>query len=54
MNHLDLRTWTLFVDVVKNFLGNHQAEKYKKLVEKQLKSLQGIGTNMSIKVYFFT
>ena len=43
--------WTSFVDV-KNFLGNHQAENYKELVEKWLKHLQEIGTNMSIKVHF--
>ena len=32
--------WALFVDVEKNFLGNHQAENYKEFVEKLLKSLQ--------------
>ena len=44
--------WTSFVDVVKTFLGNHQAENFKKIMEKQLKSLQDIGTNMRIKVHF--
>ena len=37
------------VDVVKSFFGNHQAENYEELVENLLKSLQVIGTNMSIK-----
>ena len=36
----------------KNLLGNHQAENYKDLVEKLLKSLLGIGANMSLKVDF--
>lgn len=40
MNDLELCTWTLFVDVVKNFLGNRQAKNYKGLVEKLLKSLR--------------
>ena len=35
---IGLRAWTSFVDVVKNFLGNHRAENYKKLVEKNVKS----------------
>ena len=54
MNDSDLRTWSLLVDVVKNFLGNCRAENYKELVEKLLKNLQDIGTNTSIKVNFFT
>ena len=52
MNNLELRTWASFVDVVKNFLGHCRAENYKKLVEKLLKSLQDIGANMNIKIYF--
>ena len=52
MNDLELRAWTSFVDMVKNFLGNCQAKNYK-LVVKLLKSLQDIvGANVSIKVHF--
>ena len=36
---------------MKNFLGNHWGENYKELEEKLWKSLQDIGTNMSIKVH---
>ena len=43
MNNLELRSWTSFADVVKDFLGNRRAENYKKLVENLLKSLQNIG-----------
>ena len=42
MTDLKLYAWTWFVDLVKNFLGNHHAENYKELVEKLLKSLQDI------------
>ena len=52
MNDLELYAWTLFVDMVKNFLDNWLAEKYMEFVEKLLKSLQNIGTNMGIKVQF--
>ena len=45
-------SWTSFVDVVKNFFGNRRTESYKNLVEKLLKSLQGIGVNMGMKVHF--
>ena len=51
MNELELHTWTLFVDVVK-ILINSRVEDFKELEEKLLKSLQGIGAIMSIKVYF--
>ena len=30
MNDLELHPWTLFFDVVNNFLGNHQAKNYNK------------------------
>ena len=49
---MELRIWTLFVDMVKNCLCNRQGEKYKYLMEKLLKSLQDLGANMSIKVNF--
>ena len=50
ISDLGLCSWTSFVDVRKNFLGNRQA-KNKELVEKLSKSLQKIGTNISIKVH---
>ena len=51
MNDLELRDWTSFVDVVKNFLGNRRAENYE-LVEKLLKNPEDIGSNVSVKVNF--
>ena len=44
MNDLELCAWTLFCDVVKNFLSNCWTENYK-LIEKLLKSLHDISTN---------
>ena len=38
MNDLELHAWILFIDIVKNFLGNCRAKNYKELVEKLLKS----------------
>ena len=52
MNDLELRALTSFVDVVNDILGNHMTENYKESVEKLLKSIQDIGTNMSINVLF--
>ena len=51
MNDLEISTWSSIVEVVKNFSGNWQAKNYKELLEKLLKSLQDIGTNMSINKY---
>ena len=36
----------------KNFLGNRRAKNHKEFVEKLLKSLQDIGTNINIKIPF--
>ena len=52
MNDLELYAWILFVIVAKIFFGNYQAKNSKELVEKLLKCLQDIDTNMSIKVHF--
>ena len=47
----ELRTWTTFVDMVNNILGNHLAADCK-WVEMLLKNLRILGTNMSIKGNF--
>ena len=52
INDLELRAWTSFIDMMKNFLGYHLAKNYKELVEKLLKILQDLDANMSIKVHF--
>ena len=45
-------TWTSFIDVGNNFLGNRRVENYQEFVEKLLKSLQDISANVSTKVHF--
>ena len=52
MDDLEKCTWCLFVDLVKNFLGNNRAVNYKELIEKMLKCYQEIGANININVYF--
>ena len=52
MNDLELCAWTLFVDMVKNLLGNQQTKNYKEIVAKLLKNLQDIGANIRIKFHF--
>ena len=39
MNNLKFSAWTSFVDLVKNFSENRDAENYKKLVEKSTEHL---------------
>ena len=46
-------TWTAFVDVLCNFLGNRKAENYEDMVRKFLRSYHQLGCNMSIKIHFF-
>ena len=53
MNDLELRAWTSFIDVVKNFIGNHRTENYREVVENLLKSLQDIDANISIQIHFY-
>ena len=49
MNPAELSAWTVFVNVVKFFLGKTKAPNYKELVETLLTSLHQLGANMSIK-----
>ena len=53
MNHLELRAWISFADMLKNFLGNRRAENCEELVQMLLKILQDIGTNVRIKAHFY-
>jgi hypothetical protein len=44
--------WDSFVQVSKNFLGDHKAENYKDLVENLLQCYDRLGCNMSLKLHF--
>ena len=44
--------WNSFVQVSKNFLGNHKVENSKDLVEKLLHCYDRLGCNLSLKLHF--
>lgn len=44
--------WCSFVELVKNFLGNHKTENYIELVENILSSCNILGCNKSIKFHY--
>ena len=52
MTDVELSAWSSFISLVKNFLGNHKALNYVKLVENMLTKYQEMGANMSIKIHF--
>lgn len=52
MNELESNAWCSFVEVVKNFLGNHKAANYVELVEQMLSNFHTLGCNMSIKIHY--
>ena len=49
MRRLD---WDSFVQLSKNFLGNHKAENYKDLVGNLLQYYYRLGCNMPLKLHF--
>ena len=52
MNRTELETWSSFVQVVKNFLGNNKALNYADLVSNMLIVFKNLGCNMSIKMHY--
>ena len=52
LNEMELKAWSSFVNVVKNFLGNHKAENHHQLIQNMLKSYERMGCRMSLKIYF--
>ena len=52
LNEMELSAWTWFVEVVRNFLGNHKAENHCELIENMLKSYERMGCRMSLKMHF--
>lgn len=52
MSQIESKAWLSFVLVVKNFLGNHKAPDYQKLVDEMLRNFCSLGANMSIKLHF--
>uniref|UniRef100_A0A6P7FX03 Uncharacterized protein LOC114335021 n=1 Tax=Diabrotica virgifera virgifera TaxID=50390 RepID=A0A6P7FX03_DIAVI len=52
MNEVEKKARLSFVDIMKNFLGNHKSENYAELVNRLLNDFQSLGWNMSIKVNY--
>lgn len=52
MNEIEKISWMSFVEVIKNFLGNHKSENYIELVNIMLSNFKSLGCNMSIKVHY--
>ena len=52
MTDVELSTWSSFVSLVKNFLGNHKALNYVEFLENMLTKYQEMGANICIKVLF--
>jgi hypothetical protein len=52
MNEIKTCACSLFVLVVKNFLGNKKADNYTQLVEDMLFRFNRLGCNMSVKVHY--
>lgn len=52
MNDLERAAWTSFVEVTKNFLGNHKANNYLQIVNNMLENFKNLKCNMSIKVHY--
>ena len=52
MTEHESASWTAFVLIIKNFLGNYKASNYVELVNNMLSSFKDLGSNMSIKVYY--
>ena len=51
MTDLKSAAWQSFVLVTQNFLGNHKAEYYQKLME-NFKQSKDLGIKMSVKVHY--
>ena len=52
MDEKQARAWLSFVEVVRNFLGNHRAENYRELVGTMLDAFRDLGCRMSIKMHY--
>ncbi|CAB3235490.1 unnamed protein product [Arctia plantaginis] len=52
MDVLKQAAWISFVEVTKNFPGNHKSNNYSKIVKDMLENFKNLGCNMSIKVNY--
>lgn len=52
LNDVEKEAWLSFVEVTKNFLGNHKSPQYVNIVKTMLKAYQKMGCKMSLKIHF--
>jgi len=52
LNETEGNAWLSFKRICKDFLGNHKAVNYQKVVQDLLTSYKAIGCNMSLKIHF--
>ncbi|KAL4702209.1 hypothetical protein ACJJTC_012341 [Scirpophaga incertulas] len=49
---IEKNAWLVFVDVTKNFLGNHKSPDFHEKINRMLDAYQKLGCNMSLKIHF--
>jgi hypothetical protein len=52
LSALELDAWVSFKELCSNFLGNHRADNYVKLVDNLLIAYRELGCRMSLKLHF--
>ena len=52
LNTKKLEAWNTLKLVAENFLGNHRAENYIKIVENMIEPFRRLGSRMSLKLHF--
>ena len=52
LNETERNAWLSFKRICKDFLGNHKAVNYQKVVQDLLTSYKAMGCNMSLKIHF--
>ena len=52
MTMAERASWCSYVSVIREFLGNTKASKYRNLVDVMLQNFQALGASMSIKLHY--
>ena len=52
MTVVERANWCLYVSVIREFLGNTKASKYRNLVDAMLQNFQALNAKMSIKLQY--
>lgn len=52
LSSVEMEAWLAFVDVTKNFLGNHKSPDFQEKITVMLNAYHKLGCNMSLKIHF--